>query len=157
MRSREWTLRPLCSWGLPLFLTLALLTACGRATSDVGQGILGRWQRISPVGPGDPSELSAEYLEFRQDGALLVLLKDMDTFWWINSATYTVTSSAEMQVTGSCWQGWERYACTGTYTLRLSGDELRLSADNEAEYHRIGGLSRELPPTLAPPLPSPTP
>jgi hypothetical protein len=144
-------------WVLLLLLSLALLTACGKATSDLNQDILGKWQRVSPAGPGDPSELSAEYLEFRPDGVLLVLLKDMDTFWWINSATYTITSSSRMQVTGSCWRGSERYSCARDYTLSLAGDELSLSADNEAQYRRVGELSEELPPTLAPPLPSPTP
>lgn len=142
---------------LVLLLTLALLTACARATSDVASDILGRWERISPAGPGDPSELSGEYLEFRQDGVLLVLLKDMDTFWLINSATYTVLSYTEMQVAGSCWRGQERYACTRTYTLSLAGDKLSLSADNQAEYRRVGELSEDLPPTLALPFPSPTP
>lgn len=144
-------------WVLLLLLTLALLTACARATSDVAQDILGKWQRVSPAGPGDPSELSGEFLEFRQDGVLLVLLKDMDTFWLLNSATYTVTSSSQMQVVGSCWRGRERYSCTRTYTLSLARDELSLSADNEAQYRRVGELSEEMPPTLAPPLPSPTP
>jgi hypothetical protein len=100
-----------------------------------------------------------EYLEFRENGVLLTLIKSegSEMFWLNNSATYTMTSSSQMQVAGSCWQGWERYACSRTYSIRLAGDKLWVLADNQAEYRRIGELSRDLPPTLAPPFPSPTP
>jgi len=159
VRSKRRTLvRPWFFRSLLLFL-VALLGACRDGTLDTDQAILGRWQRVSLAGPGDPSELSAEYLEFQEAGSLLTLLKDEGTemFWLIHTATYTVTSTGQMEVTGSCWKGWERSACSRTYSISLTGDELRITADREAVYLRIGGQSRELPPTLAPPIPSPTP
>jgi hypothetical protein len=57
-----------------LYLTLllsTLLVACGgtfqigvEAADESSAAILGRWQRISQAGPGDPNELSLEYIEF---------------------------------------------------------------------------------------------
>ena len=150
--TRSWRL------GFLLLLFLAPLSACGHAAADA---ILGQWQRVSPAGPGDPNELSAEYIEFRPSGVLLTLIKDDNTgaFWLNNSATYTVTSASQLEVLGSCWRGWERYTCARTYRMRLAGagDELIVTGDNEAAYWLIGELSRDVPPTLAPPFPSPTP
>jgi hypothetical protein len=152
-----------------LYLTLllsTLLVACGgtfqigvEAADESSAAILGRWQRISQAGPGDPNELSLEYVEFRENGVLLTLIKDEGTgqFWLNNSASYAVTSVSQMQVVGTCYKGWERYACSRTYDIVLAGDRLKVSGDQQAEYQRIGGLSPNLPPTLAPPFPSPTP
>ncbi|MCI0625151.1 MAG: hypothetical protein L0387_26495 [Acidobacteria bacterium] len=158
-KPRKWPSTWVLLWGV---LLLGLATALGGyrdATRETAQALLGKWQRISPAGPGDPNELSAEHIEFREAGVLLTLIKDegTDTFWLNNSATYTVTSSSQMLVAGTCWQGWERYACSRTYSIRLAGDHLTISADNQAEYQRIGEPSLDLPPTLAPPFPSPTP
>ena len=142
----------------------SFLVACGgtfqigvEAADETSTGILGRWQRISPAGPGDPNELSAEYIEFREDGVLLTLFKDegTDTFWLNNSAAYSLSTTRQMEVVGTCYKGWERYACSRTYDIVLAGDSLKVSGDQQAEYQRIGGLSSDLPPTLAPPIPSP--
>ncbi len=151
-----------------LYLTLilsVLLVACGgtfqvgvEATGEVSTDILGRWQRISLAGPGDPNELS-EYVEFRESGVLLDLYWDegANTFWLNRLATYSLTTTSQMDVVGTCYKGWERYTCTRTYTIELAGDSLKISGDGQAEYQRISGLSPDLPPTLAPPFPSPTP
>ena len=149
-----------------LLLAGMLLAACGvtfqigvEAVDEARTGILGRWQRISPAGPGDPNELSLEYIEFRENGALLTLIKDEGTgqFWLNNSAAYSLTTVDQMQVIGTCYKGWDRYTCSRTYAIALAGDNLKVSGDQQAEYERIGGLSPNLPPTLAPPFPSPTP
>ncbi len=144
-----------------LCLTLlfsSLLTACIESPDGATAKILGRWQRLSPAGPGDPNEVS-EYIEFRESGVLLSLLRDEGTneFWLITSATYALTSANQLQVVGTCYKGWERYTCSRTYAIALAGDTLKISGDQEAEYQRIGSLSPNLPPTLAPPMPSPTP
>jgi len=148
-------------------ILLSFLVACGgtfqigvEAADEASTGILGRWQRISPAGPGDPNELSLEYIEFRENGVLLNLIKDEGTgqFWLNNnSATYSLPTASQMQVVGTCYKGWERYTCSRTYAIVLAGDNLKISGDQQAEYQRISGLSSELPPTLAPPFPSPTP
>ncbi len=143
----------------------SLLGACGgtfqigvEAADEASTGILGRWQRISPAGPGDPNELS-EYIEFRESGVLLSLLWDEgpNTSWLTRSATYSLPTASQLQVTGTCYKGWEVYTCTRIYAVVLAGDNLKISGDQQAEYQRISGLSSDLPPTLAPPFPSPTP
>jgi hypothetical protein len=149
------------------YLTLilsSLLVACGgtfqigvEGADEASAGLLGRWQRVSPAGPGDPNELSSEYIEFREAGVLLTLLRDADAFWLIGSATYSLTTDDQLQVVGTCYKGWERYACTRTYAFTLAGDSLTISGDGLAEYQRISALDPNLPPTLAPPFPSPTP
>jgi hypothetical protein len=140
-------------------LLLALFSGCRNTTDKTAAALLGRWQRISPAGPGDPNELSIEYIEFRPEGVLLTLIRDgaSDTFWLNNSAAYSLTTSSQMEVVGTCWQGWERYTCTRAYDIALAGDNLKITGDQQAEYQRVGRLSATLPPTLAPPFPSPTP
>ena len=138
-------------------VVLLLITACGGAKDGAAAGIVGRWQRTSTAGPGDPNETSAEYIEFRKDGALLGLLRDGDAFWLIWSASYTIAASDKIEVSGTCYKGWERYPCTRAYDLMLEGDTLTITGDYPAEYQRIGDSGPDLPPTLAPPMPSAAP
>lgn len=142
---------------LPLLWGLS--SGCENTADKPAAAILGRWQRVSQAGPGDPNEVSSEYIEFRETGLLLSLIREEVTgvFWQTNTATYTLPTTSQLQVTGSCWRGWERYTCTRVYGMQLNGDRLGITGDGPAEYRRIATLSPNAPPTLAPPFPSPTP
>jgi len=135
---------------------LALLMACA-ANSTPEQSIVGRWHRVSAAGPGDPNELSGEYVEFRADGTLLWLIKDEENFWLGRTAAYTVPSANEIEVTGSCYRGYERFTCAKNFALEINGETLKITGElGEAVYQRVGEVGQELPPTLAPPVATPT-
>jgi len=113
---------------------------------------------------GDPlGSLASDYVEFREEGQLITLLFDEgpNRFWTIHTSSYSFPESGRIEIQGYCWQGWERYECRGEYAYSLAGDRLRITEDQKAnrqvEYRRVGALGPELPPTLAPPFPSPTP
>lgn len=136
---------------------LVLLMACV-ANPTPEQSIVGRWQRVSAAGPGDPNELSGEYVEFRADGALLWLIKDGENFWLGRAATYAVFAADENEVTGSCYRGYERFTCTKNFELELAGATLKITGEvGVAEYRRIGEASQTVPPELPPPLATPVP
>jgi len=142
---------------LLLFCLPLALSGCGRNAPEATSSITGRWQRLSESGPGGPHELTGDYLEFREDGDLLVLLNDNGRFWLILTAAYTVTAAGQLDVSGTCWRSWEQFPCDGRYTVSLTGDQLTLSGEREAHYRFIGAADPERPSELAPPFASPTP
>ncbi|MBL8046173.1 MAG: hypothetical protein JNL09_06515 [Anaerolineales bacterium] len=147
-------------WKIGLVAVLAVVAACA-PQPQAAQEIVGRWQRVSASGPGDPNELSSEYVEFWADGTLLAVAKEETPtetkFWLINSAAYTVKSEDQIEVSGTCWRGWERYTCAKTFQLMLAAGRLTLIGEFTGEYERIGDVSPTLPPTLAPPFATPAP
>jgi hypothetical protein len=144
-----------------LFFCLPLvLGGCGRdapETPSSPASIEGRWQRLGASGPGGPHELAGDYLEFREDGELLVLMNDNGRFWLILTAAYRVTAPDQLDVSGTCWRSWENFPCDGRYTVNLFGDQLTLTGEQEAHYRFISAADPERPSELAPPLASPTP
>ena len=145
-------------------ILLVALVSCLGISEDPSQQILGRWQRVREVTLGDPlGSLASEYVEFREGGQLITLMYDKgpDTFWTTNKANFSFPESGRIEVQGFCWQGWERYDCSGEYSYTLSGDRLQIMEDqdpnSQAEYKRIGALDPDPPPTLVPPFATPTP
>lgn len=145
-------------WKIGLAGILLVLAACV-PQPQAAQEIVGRWQRVSASGPGDPNELSSEYAEFWADGTLLAVAKEATAtetkYWLINSATYAVKSEEAIEVRGTCWRGFERFTCTKTFQLSLAAGRLTLTGDFTGEYERVGDASPALPPTLAPPFATP--
>ena len=144
-------------------LLLLASSGCAASTADPASEILGRWQRVGQPGIGEPASLLSEYVEFRENGQLVMLLFDQGPgqFWTTGSERYALVSRDRVQVTGTCWQGWESYECSRVYGFALGGDTLRIfdgpQTERQVEYQRIGTIDKDLPPTLAPPFPSPTP
>ena len=143
-------------------IVLLTVSGCVRSAAESTSQILGRWQRVGEPGLDEPS-LFAENVEFRQAGQLVILLWDKgpDKVWMIGQGQYELPAGDRIQFTGDCWRGYERYPCTRTYSLLLVGDSLRLSDDeqppHQVAYKRAGAIGPDLPPTLAPPVASPTP
>jgi hypothetical protein len=144
-----------------LFFCLPLvLGSCGRDTPETPSSpssIEGRWQRLSESGPGGPHEVAGDYLEFREDGELLVLMNDNGRFWLLLTAAYTVTAPGQLDVSGTCWRSWDNFPCDGRYTVNLTGDQLTLTGEREARYLYVGAAGPERPSELFPPVASPTP
>lgn len=147
------------------FVGLAILLALGSgapAASPLTDQLLGRWQRVGEGYLPEPY-IAAEYVEFRPGGQLVELLWDSgpQRAWTINVSQYAVSFAGRVKLSGNCWRGWERYACTHTYTVLRLGDTLRVSDERDqqraVQYRRVADLEPELPPTLAPPFPSPAP
>lgn len=145
-------------WMMAMVAGLTLVAACA-PRPQAAQEIVGRWHRVSASGPGDPNELSSEYIEFWADGSLLAVAKEETPteikYWLITSATYSVKSEAEIEVRGTCWRGFERFTCTKTFQLSLAAGRMKITGDFEGEYERMGDVSPTLPPTLAPPFATP--
>jgi hypothetical protein len=106
-------------------------------------------------------EISGDYIEFRENSLLLDLIVDSGNAWITNTATYSIPAADMIQVTGSCFHGWERYACTQTYRLSIGTGQMSIfdetDSTRQGEYMYIGTPGPNLPPTLMPPGPSPTP
>jgi hypothetical protein len=153
----------LLAYSVAALLLLVLLSACG-APARAEERILGRWQRVGEPGVGDPlGTLAAEYVEFREDGLLAVLLFDQGpgTFWTTRTGGYAFSDQARIEIKGTCWRGMQSYECLGNYGLVLDGDRLKIFEDStigrQVEFRRIAPLGRDAPPVLGPPMPSPTP
>ncbi len=147
---------------LVVFLLCLVLSSCAPSSDQVATRLPGRWQRVGESGPTEPN-VFLSHLEFRPDGRLIHLLWDQgpQQMWMIGSSQYAVLADNRLELTGDCWRGWERFTCTRTYAVALAGDILRISDEQDSHkmvtYQRFGDLSADLPPTLAPPFPSPTP
>ena len=143
-------------------IMLLTVSSCVRSAAESTSQILGRWQMVGEPGLYEPY-LFAENVEFRQAGRLVILLWDKgpDKVWMIGQGQYELLTGNQIKFTGDCWRGYERYSCSRTYNLLLVGDSLRISDDenppHQVEYRRAGAIGPKLPPTLAPPFPSPTP
>ncbi len=144
--------------GLAVFLA-----ACANSTADQEHMLEGRWHRAAEGFVSDPLQsLATEYLELRPQGVFVSLLFDQgpQTYWTTALGHYAV-SGTEITISGKCWQGWQSYACSKVYRFELKGDDLTIfdTADpaHRIDYRRAGAVGRALPPTLAPPAPSPTP
>ena len=140
------------------------LGGCAPSKAEIEKSIQGRWQRVGEPNVHDPFQgLASEYIELRSNGVLVSLLADSAprTFWTIATGAYSVPQVGQVIVQGKCWQGWQNYDCSRTYRFELNQDHLVIfdNADEgrSVEYTRFGPASAELPPTLAPPMPSATP
>jgi hypothetical protein len=149
---RLWTLRV----GTLVVLLSLLASGCSKEDSSV----LGRWEVIDKQGINVPNSFfwfSMDYLEFREDGTVLALVK------WTpgvdvrlnKTARYSLVGERQIEFVGAC-----RYQdpCTGVYTMTLSGDRLQIfDADGILTLTRIGPPGKGLPPRVVGPSPSPTP
>jgi len=148
-----------------VILLATLLSGCGAATNSLESALLGRWERVGEPSIGDPLSSLGKHIEFRENGLLVVLLRDeclkcSQAIWTVGTAEYSPIGQNRIQVTGKCWQGWESHSCTQTYRLVVAGDNLTIYDEItgvQDEYERIGEVEESLPPTLAPPFPSATP
>ncbi len=148
----------------------ALLAGCAPSIQDLDRAIQGRWRRVIPTPQlaedfvGDPlGSLSADTFELRPGGVLLSLQVDPGSgrAWTTMSGGYAIMGADQITVRGKCWQGWASYDCSQTYGFELKGDSLTFTSSGaqagRSTYTRIGPVSASPPPTLAPPMPSPTP
>lgn len=152
-----------CAGRIALVLVVSLLLSGCRASGNAAGHLDGRWQKTGASGLGEPDLLISEYLEFREDGQVVVLLHNgtPDRYWTIGLGRFTRKAPGQIELAGRCWKGYESFDCTRVYRLEVSGDHLVISAKNgsgqQVKYRRIGAVSDELPPTLAPPAPTPAP
>ena len=150
-------------WMLRVGMLVVLLSLLAGGCSKEGssdQGVLGRWEVIDKQGINVPNSffwLSMDYLEFRQDGTVLALVK------WTpggavrlnKTATYSLVGERQIEFLGACRH---QDPCTGAYTMALSGDRLQIfDADGILTLTRIGPPGKDLPPRVVGPSPSPTP
>jgi hypothetical protein len=99
-----------------------------------------------------------DYVEFREDGTVLALMlwpPDAGSEIRLNkTAEYYLVGEQQIAFVGAC-----RYQdpCTGTYTVTLKENELRIfDADGRLTLERVGPPSSDLPPPAVGPSPSPT-
>jgi hypothetical protein len=147
-----------------LLVWVILAAGCGNSPADRERSIQGRWHRVATTNVGDPFQtLASEYVEFHPNGVLASLLFDQapQLFWTTMTGEYSVSDGDQIHIKGKCWQGWQSYDCSQTYRFDLKGDALAiLDVEGEARYvayERVGAVGSDLPPTLIPPMPSPTP
>jgi hypothetical protein len=100
-----------------------------------------------------------DYVEFREDGTVLGLVQwppgDGSEVRLNVSAKYSLVDEQQIEFIGACRH---QDPCTGTYTVVVRGDELQIfDADGRLALKRVGPPSKELPPTIVGPVPSPTP
>lgn len=149
-------------------LGVAIVAAgCAAPKPSTESAIQGRWRRDGqPYGAvlADPAgTLTAETFELRPGGVLaqLTVSEQSGQAWLLGSGQYVIAGADRMRITGKCWKGWESYACTETYGFKLEGDRLTVSDMTHSQiaetFTRVGPFGDGLPPTLAPPGPSPTP
>ena len=153
-------LRLLCV-GISIVLSSLLLSSCGKEASS-SQSILGRWRVVNHRGINVPNSFfwfSMDYLEFREDGTVLALVKwppEVGSDIRLNkTAKYSRLGEHQIEFIGAC-----RYQdpCIGVYIATLRGDRLRISdADGELTLMRVGPLGQDLQSTIVGPSPSPTP
>lgn len=141
---------------------LGALTACGIFSPDPSHAIIGRWQRVSETGMGEPDWLLSKFIEFRENGVIISLLHDLapDEFWSTGTGEYRFGEQDQIYFAGNCWQSRQRYACTRLYRYSLDSDRLRISNESNTlrvEFKRVSAIEMQPPPTLAPPFPSPMP
>ncbi len=152
-------LRLLCV-SMSIVLSSLLLSGCGKEAST-SQSILGRWRVINHRGVNVPNSFfwfSMDYLEFREDGTVLALVKwppEVGSDIRLNKTTkYSIVGEHQIEFIGVC-----RYQdpCTGVYTVTLRGDRLQIfDADGELTLMRVGPPGQDLPSTIIGPSPSPT-
>ncbi len=161
------TLRgPLCQRVRLRAAALAVIVAlagCAYAAAGRESAILGRWHRLAEPNLDDPFQtLASEYIEFAPNGVLVSLLFDRGPgrFWTATTGEYSVSGADQITISGRCWQGWRSYACSRTYGFTLKEDRLIIfdhkHQERRLEFERIVTASTDLPPTLAPPVPSAT-
>ena len=151
---RLWILRV----GTLAVLLSLLISGCG----DEDSSVLGRWEVIYKQGISVPNSFfwfSMDYLEFREDGTVLALVKwppGVGRDVRLNkTARYSLVGERQVEFVGAC-----RYQdpCTGAYTMTLRGDRLHVfDSDGMLALVRVGPPSKDLPPTIVGPSPSPTP
>jgi hypothetical protein len=150
-------------WAIAAVIGVALAGAgCARPAGEAA-ALLGRWQRVGQSGIYEPMALASEFIELRADGQVLILLWDQqpDEWWLVGSEAYSVPERGQLELTGWCWRGQERYSCTRRYRFTLDGDVLHVFEGEAGQsgviYRRLGPPAAEIPPTLAPPMPTPLP
>ncbi len=149
---------------LALFGLTMLLAACANSTAGQERMLEGRWHRAAEGFVSDPFQsLATEYLELRPQGLIVSLLFDQgpQTYWTTATGHYAVSGTDQITISGKCWQGSQSYACSKVYRFEMKGDDLTIfdtgDPAHQLDYRRAGAVSPALPPTLAPPAPSPTP
>lgn len=156
----------LLKYGGPIALVLIViltLSGCSSPTENAAGRLEGRWQKTGASALGEPDLLISEYLEFREDGQVVVLLHDEtpDQYWTVGLGHYVLRQPGQIELAGRCWKGYESFDCTRIYRLEVSNDRLTISTGDasgrQVEYRRTGNVSHELPPTLVPPAPTPLP
>ena len=149
-------------WTLRVGTLVVLLSLLASGCSNEDSSVLGRWEVIDKQGISVPNSFfwfSMDYLEFREDGTVLALVKwppDVGRDVRLNkTARYSLVGERQIEFLGAC-----RYQdpCTGAYTMALSGDRLQIfDADGILTLTRIGPPGKGLPPRVVGPSPSPTP
>lgn len=147
--------------GMSIPLLSLLITGCGKEVSS-SHRVLGRWQVIENQGISVPNSFfwfSMDYLEFREDGTVLALVKwppDVGRDIRLNkTASYSLVGENQIEFVGACRH---QDPCTGVYTATLKGDKLQLfDTDGILTLMRVGPPGENLPPTIVGPSASPTP
>jgi hypothetical protein len=141
---------------------LVLIGGCGGKTTEPAQSVVGRWRVIDKQGIDVPNSFFwfvMDYVEFRNDGIVLALVvwpPETGSEVRLNkTAEYYLVGEQQIAFVGACRH---QDPCTGTYTVTLKGDELRISDAGESmTLERVGPPSNDLPPPVVGPSPSPTP
>ncbi len=150
-------------------LILALTAGC--APAGGAASLQGRWHRLDTAQPGfvaDPlGSLAQPDIALRDQGLLAALLLGSGNAFTTFTGNYALVDASHIQIAGKCWQGYASSFCSRTYRFTLSGDHLTFFGDGQVvagavangqlDYQRTGPPAAALPPTLAPPGPSPTP
>lgn len=142
-------------------LSSLLMGGCSNRPSSP-QSILGRWRVAGHRGMSVPNSFfwyTMDYLEFREDGTVLALMRwppEVGNDIRLNkTAKYALVGDHQIAFTGAC-----RYEdpCTGLYTTTLRGDEMQIfDAEAELTLVRVGQPGKALPATIPGPSPSATP
>ena len=102
---------------------------------------------------------SMDYLEFRDDGVVWALVRwppGTGSELRLNrTGQYALVAPDQIEFPGSCRH---QDPCTGHYSLNLVGDRLQIEdAESKLLLDLAGPISREQPPGILGPSPSPTP
>lgn len=147
--------------GMPIVLLSLLAIGCRKEVSSSNR-VLGRWEVIENQGISVPNSFfwfSMDYLEFREDGTVLALVKwppDVGSDIRLNkTASYSLVGEHQIEFVGACRH---QDPCTGVYTTTLKGDKLEIfDTDGILTLMRVGPPGGNLPPTIVGPSASPTP
>jgi hypothetical protein len=147
--------------GISIALLLLLAIGCSEEDSS-SQRVLGRWEVIGNQGISVPNSFFwfiMDYLEFREDGTVLALVKwppDVGSDIRLNkTASYSLVGENQIEFVGACRH---QDPCTGVYTTTLKGDKLQIFGTHGVlTLMRVGPPGENLPPKIVGPSASPTP
>ena len=147
---------------ISIALLLTLANGCSQENTESPPRILGRWRVLEKQGINVPHSFfwfMMDYIEFRQEGIVWGLVNwppEAGNEIRLNvTGTYALVNEHQIEFIGDCrHQG----PCTGSYTLTWKRNTVHiLGQDAKWVLEWVGPPSKDPPPAVMGPSPTPTP